>query len=364
MRRPLQKSFLRGAAAALALAAALLVPGIARPVGADAPRPWPPVRASNLWLMLNTEKMMEQPGGAAEAVSICRTARALGYNGVLLWDSHLWERELPAAYMANAELLKKGLRELDLTLIIKMCPHSAGIARWSGDETMLEPRPERPAREERNYRFMCLSHPGIIPLWEEQLRRAESIYQPTGWHLQYNELMVAGQCDHCRATGKTPGQLLASHMRRTTAMCRRVSPGCAIAVWDDMFDPFHNARDRYFHAAGTFRGSWEGVDRDVLILNWNWWPGSFRFWSNRGNRQIISGFYDGQMKLQDETDLIDRVRGLRNVVGWMYTSWINDFRQLQRFSTLSGFGDRPAASREGAVAPAAGDRLLAPEPGP
>ena len=102
---------------------------------------------------------------------------------------------------------------------------------------------------------------------------------------------------------------------------------------------------------------------NVILLNWNWWPGSFRFWSNRGNRQIISGFYDGQMKLEDETDLISRVHRVRDVVGWMYTSWINDFRQLQRFSTLSGFGDRPAPLREGAPAPA-GELLRTPEAGP
>lgn len=310
---------------------------------AQTTRRWRPVTDNNRWLMINTEDMMARPGGAAEAIAVCRRAKELGYNGVLVWDSNLWDRDLPEPYMANAQTLKAGLKDLDFTLFMVMCPQGAALIRWTGDDSICEPRPEHPARQEKNYRYMCLSHPGIHRVWEEQLRRAEGIYHPTGWQLQYNELMVAGTDERCRATGKTPGELLADHARKTLEICRRVSPGCVVSVWNDIFDPNHNARDHYFHAAGSFRGSWRGLDADVLVMDWNWSISSFRFWSNRGNRQIIPGFYDGQLGMSREKDLVRQARRISGVVGWMYTTWSNDFSKLKTYGDFCGFGDERAS---------------------
>lgn len=292
----------------------------------------------NQWLMINTEAMMDRPGGASEALDVCRRAKRLGYNGVVLWDTNLWERDLEPPYMANAEALKAGLKELTFSVFLQMCPQGAVLARWNGDESVLEPRPARPFKEERNYRYMCLSHPGVHKIWEEQLRRAEQIYHPTGYLLQYNELMVAGTDERCRATGKTPGELLADHMRKTAELCRRVSPGCVVSIWDDMFDPYHNALNHYFHAAGSFHGSCEGVDKDIVVFDWNWSISSYRFWSARGNRQIIPGFYDRQLTWKSEVSLARQARDVPGVVGWMYTTWENDFSGLKDYGEIAGFG--------------------------
>src|SRR4051812_31759302 len=70
---------------------------------------WPPLSNNVQWLMVEDEPMLDIPGGAAQVLEICRRAKATGYNGLILWDSHLWERQLPPGYLENAEMLKRGL---------------------------------------------------------------------------------------------------------------------------------------------------------------------------------------------------------------------------------------------------------------
>ena len=36
-----------------------------------------------------------------------------------------------------------------------------------------------------------------------------------------------------------------------------------IYVWNDMFDPFHNAVNDYYLVRGDLKGSWEGLPKDV-----------------------------------------------------------------------------------------------------
>src|SRR5207253_8185077 len=144
--------------------------------------------------------------------------------------------------------------------------------------------------------------------------------------------------ERCRASGKTPAELLAEHARRTIAMCRRVTPGAIVAVWNDMFDPYHNAKaGPYYHVPPGFSGAWEGIDRDVLILNWNDKLESFRFWSERGNPQIFAGYYDGELGSSKEASLTRQAAQLPGVIGWMYTTWKGDFREMRPYLALSGF---------------------------
>ena len=50
---------------------------------------------------------------------------------------------------------------------------------------------------------------------------------------------------------------------------KEVNPKARIVVWSDMFDPNHNAVDKYYLVNGTLEESWEGLPQDVIIANWN-----------------------------------------------------------------------------------------------
>jgi hypothetical protein len=290
------------------------------------------------WFMVEAGDLMYDAGGGARVAALCQRAKSAGYNGLLLWDSNLWMKRLPPAYVENARSLKAALEKLNFTLMIEMCPRGIHLLNWSGDPSILEPKPASRTPEEREYRYFCLSHPGVIPIWEEQIRRAEQIYHPQGWLLMYDEIRVACADERCRKSGKTPAELLAEHARETIAMVRRATPGRVVAIWNDMFDPYHNARaGRYYHVDKGFSGSWEGIDKEVLVINWNDKIESFRFWAERGNPQIFAGYYDGELGPEKEGSLARQARALPGMIGWMYTTWNGNFSQMEPYLALSGF---------------------------
>ena len=64
-----------------------------------------------------------------------------------------------------------------------------------------------------------------------------------------------------------------------------------IYVLSDMFDPAHNAVDKYYLVNGSWAGSWGGLPRDVSIVNWNHGgrAKSPPFFARRGHHQILAG---------------------------------------------------------------------------
>lgn len=292
---------------------------------------------------------MAKAGGAGEIVRLCDRAAKAGYNGLLLWDSNLWDRELPWSYSANARALQESVDRLHFAFFVEMAPCRDALGEWAAADSVLEPRPPDPHPDEKNRRWLCLSTPVVFDIWEKQLRRAAELYHPTGWLLGYDELMVAARDERCRATGKSAGQLLAEHARRATALVRKLTPGAVAAVWNDMFDPNANARERYYHAAGGFAGSWDGLDPEVLVVNWTPSLESLRFWSGRGNRQVIAGYYDRRLGSDREAAFTAAARQLPGVGGWMYTTWENNYRDLESFGAVcnpgSGAPTQPPSAR-------------------
>lgn len=313
------------------------------------PRPaqdtWPPLSSHNQWMMVETEPIMNRPGGGELVVEYCRRGKAVGYNGLVLWDSHLWDNPLPAAYMENARALKEGLHRLGFTLMVEMCPRGYCVAQWSGDESMVEPRPIDPHPEEKNYRYICLAHPGVFDVWEAQLRRADEIYHPVGWLLQYDEIRVAGLDRRCRQSGRSPGELLRDHVQKAVAMVRRVTPGRTIAVWSDMFDPNFNATSKkYYHVNGSLAAAAGAVDRDVLILSWNDKAISYSYWANRGNKQIVPLYFDhDDLTPAQEQALVRAAVRQPGVIGWLYSTWKRQYQELENYGETYGQFFRTAA---------------------
>ena len=84
---------------------------------------------------------------------------------------------------------------------------------------------------------------------------------------------------------------------------------------------------------GDFPGSWEGLDKSVGIMNWNFdrRTESLKYFTDRGHPQIIAGYYDNdaaQIGRWLDTVRENRISG---VTGVMYTTWKKDYSQL-RFS--------------------------------
>ena len=169
----------------------------------------------------------------------------------------------------------------------------------------------------------CLSEPKIFADWREEVKQANTLLHPAAFLMSHDELRVINQCALCQSKHETPGQLLAENVHKAAQIIRDIRPDAEIWVWNDMFDPFHNAVDDFYAVNGSLKGSWKGLDKDVGIVNWN--GGKMGqdcpFFADLGLRQILSGYYDGDEDGSGIQKWIDATKTVPGVVGAMYTTW-------------------------------------------
>jgi len=180
----------------------------------------------------------------------------------------------------------------------------------------------------------CLADPEVFKVLEDQVRRVEKLFAPKTYFMSHDEIRVANWCDSCRRDGRSAGMLLAENVRQCVATIRKVNPQSKLCVWSDMFDPYHNAISGDFYLVnGDLTGSWEGLPKDVLIVNWNSGKPtqSLPFFTNRGHSQVLAGFYDADAAAIKSW--LSTGRDTKSsVTGAMYTTWQGNFTQLEAFA--------------------------------
>lgn len=169
----------------------------------------------------------------------------------------------------------------------------------------------------------CLSEPKIFDDWRDQVKKVNALLHPSAFFMEHDELRVIDQDASCQAMHMTPGQLLAWNIHKSSAIIRAIRPDAGLWVWSDMFDPYHNAVDHFYLVNGSLNGSWKGLDKDVGVVNWNGGGGAkdVKFFSDLGQKQILSGYYDGDDDGSGIAKWIAGAKGLPGVVGAMYTTW-------------------------------------------
>jgi hypothetical protein len=193
----------------------------------------------------------------------------------------------------------------------------------------------------------CLSEPRILDDWRQEVKRADELLHPAGFLMSHDELRVMNQCALCRSKLMTPGELLAWNVRQAAQIIRDARPDAEIWVWSDMFDPQHNAVDRYYAVNGSLQGSWKGLDRDVGIVNWH---GGLKgkncaFFADLGLRQILSGYYDGDEDGSAVAEWLANVRNVPGIVGAMYTTWEDRYDAMDAWAGQAWGGGREPADR-------------------
>ena len=189
----------------------------------------------------------------------------------------------------------------------------------------------------------CISEPKIFEGWREQVRRANELLHPAAFFMSHDEMRVMNQCALCQSKGMTPGQLLAWNVRQAAQIIREVRPDAGIWVWNDMFDPMHNAKDHYYAVNGSLKGSWEGLDKDVGIANWHGGlkGKNCRFFADRGLKQILSGYYDGDENGARIAEWRANTQDVPGIVGAMYTTWENRYDAMDRWAEKAWGGGTP-----------------------
>jgi hypothetical protein len=177
----------------------------------------------------------------------------------------------------------------------------------------------------------CINEPKFKQLLADQSKRMKSAWGTSGYMMSHDEFRTLGWDDSCAAMHQTPGQELADNVRYCTALLK----GSRVYVWNDMFDPFHNAvPGPYYLVNGPWTASWEGLDKSVVIMNWNFGKRdeSLKFFADRGHEQIIAGFYDGPLK--DAKAWAESAKKVKGVVGFMYTTWRQDYKSMEAYARI------------------------------
>jgi hypothetical protein len=179
---------------------------------------------------------------------------------------------------------------------------------------------------------ICPSEPKTYDLLRDQAKRMHAAWGAKAYMMSHDEIRVLNWCGACQARKMTAGQILADNVRACAKILREVNPNGRIYVWSDMFDPNHNAHDNYYLVRGTLAGSWEGLDKDITIVPWYFEKRaeSLKFFADRGHHQVIAGYYDhnpAQIK-----DWLKAAEGLPNIDGVMYTTWANNFSDIEKFA--------------------------------
>jgi len=181
---------------------------------------------------------------------------------------------------------------------------------------------------------VALSEPGTYELLDDQMKRMHELWNADAYFMSFDEIRVGNWSEDSTARNLTPGQILADATRKCTAIARKHAPRATLYTWSDMFDPNHNAHDNYYLVHGNLAGSWEGLDKSVVVVNWNHEKrdASLKFFADRGHRQVIAGYYDDPVQRVQEW--IASARTVKNVFGMMYTTWQHNYTDLEPFARL------------------------------
>ncbi len=171
----------------------------------------------------------------------------------------------------------------------------------------------------------------LFTLFRREVELLDEYLKPKQFFMSHDEIRVAGWDE--LAKGRPAGTLLAENVRRCQKLIHEINPHAGILVWSDMFDPHHNAHDNYYLVRGTLAQSWMGLEKSVTIINWNSGHAkeSLAFFADRGHRQIIAGYYD-ENAAENRQRWQQAARGVQAVEGFMYTTWRQNYDQLEAFA--------------------------------
>ena len=142
--------------------------------------------------------------------------------------------------------------------------------------------------------MICPSEPKTVEVLRDEARRVHQLWGAKTYFMMHDEIRVLGWDESCVKRNLTPGAILADNVKTCAKILRETAPGCRVLVWSDMFDPNHSAHKDYYLVNGDLAGSWQGLDKGIVIAVWYFdkREASMRFFSGLGNKMLIAGYYD------------------------------------------------------------------------
>jgi hypothetical protein len=178
--------------------------------------------------------------------------------------------------------------------------------------------------------------PAALTLMKRVHQQAAAEDLADGYLVDFEEVRTGGWEPADQAAGGTAASL-GKHAQQVFRDAASTT-GKPIYTWNDMLDPTQNAIDDFYHLKGSLKGVWNYVAPDsATIINWKdegtvatSGRASVIHFDNLGFSQIAGAFYDEPVGPNHKA-WQKALNGRRNIVGSMYTTWVDDFSQLSAF---------------------------------
>jgi hypothetical protein len=136
-----------------------------------------------------------------------------------------------------------------------------------------------------------------------------------------------------KCTNATAGSYLADTFKGVQKLIYAQNPNADVYVWNDMFDPYHNAKSSYWMVNGDLTGGIDGLDKKTIVVNWNeaadQQVNSLKYFSGKGFKQLIALYYDDNATLDKTNKWLTNLNAAQadsvsGVDGFVYTTWAGD----------------------------------------
>jgi hypothetical protein len=187
----------------------------------------------------------------------------------------------------------------------------------------------------RDQTVIDMSEPAVYEVWQHQIPLIEKYVAPKKYFLSMDELRVGGFCEACKRRHLSMAEILGDCVARQYKMIRAANPKAEVYVWSDMFDPNHNAREKYYLIDGSFDGTWKYIPKDLVIGCWYYEKRdlSLAFFSRLGYPTLAAAYYDAD-DLENPRGWLESLDRTSGAVGIMYTTWENKYKLLPAFGDL------------------------------
>ena len=180
---------------------------------------------------------------------------------------------------------------------------------------------------------VCMAEPEVYEIFDHEAKLLWENIKYEKVLLSMDEIRMGGTCSAC--SGKDMAKLLGECVTKQVNILRKYNPETEIYIWSDMFDPNHNAINKYYLVEGDFTGSWNYIPKDIIIAVWGGKPRekSLEFFNNQGFKVLVACYYDAG-NMNDVKKWYEISKKFSNIVGFMYTTWEKKYDFIEDFAEI------------------------------
>ena len=194
---------------------------------------------------------------------------------------------------------------------------------------------------------LCLSDPALYRVLKRSAETLQAVVKPDQWLIGFDEVRNGNTCRACRARGVSFARIMAESVSNQYEIVKAASPGSQVWVWSDMFCPWENAVESYYGVRGSCVGGVEWLPKGLGIACWGMprhAAKSMAYFAAQGHRTLAAAYYDEPVGLPDTRQWLDAMNATPNCTGVMYTTWRNDYSQMESFWKLVAEKSAPRAA--------------------